>query len=155
MQPRPGHSLLTMLTVKQILKEKGRTVWSTSPDASVQSALQLMADRNVGALVVLDGDRLVGIFSERDYARKFIRSDKPPRETRVRELMTEDVHTVRPGQSLGACMALMTDKRVRHLPVMEAGKVIGVISIGDVVKAIISEQQQVISELGSYLNHER
>jgi len=144
-----------MLTVGQILAVKGKTVWATSPDASVQSALQLMADRNIGALVVLDENRLVGMFSERDYARNFIRFDKPPRDVLVGELMTGEIHTVRRGQSLGACMALMTDKRVRHLPVVEGAKVVGLISIGDVVKAIISEQQQVISELGSYLNHER
>jgi CBS domain-containing protein len=144
-----------MLTVKQILAVKGKKVWATSPDASVQSALQLMADRNIGALPVLDQDQLVGIFSERDYARNFISFDKPPSQTLVGELMTKEVYTVRLGQTLGACMALMTDKRVRHLPVVEGGNVIGLISIGDVVKAIISEQQQVISELGSYLNHER
>jgi CBS domain-containing protein len=144
-----------MITVRNILKEKGSAVWSIAPEGSVYQALKTMADKNVGALLVLENGKLVGIFSERDYARKALELDRSPRDLRVHELMTEKVHIVRPGQSLGACMALMTEKRVRHLPVVEGEKVVGVISIGDVVKAIIAEQQEVINELGSYLSGER
>lgn len=140
-----------MYTVRQVLQNKSKHVWTTHPDMSIYDALQLMADKDVGALVVLDAGQLVGIFSERDYARKFILEEKSTKETRVRELMSALVITVRPGQSIGACMAMMTERHVRHLPVVEAGKLVGIISIGDVVKAIIEEQQHLIDQLGHFV----
>lgn len=141
-----------MKTVRQILSGKSSGVLSTSPATTVYDALQLMARHDVGALVVLDGERLAGIFSERDYARKVILHGKSSRETTVREIMTDRVLCVRPEQSVDQCMALMTQERVRHLPVLDHKKVIGVISIGDVVKEVISEQQLVIEQLEHYIH---
>jgi len=137
-----------MVTVRQILQKKGHSIWSIRPDTSLYEALQLMAWKDVGALLVMEGETLVGIFSERDYARNFALTDKSTmRDIRVCDLMSTPVITVRPGQSIGACMTLMTNRHVRHLPVVDAEKVVGVISIGDVVKAIIEEQQYVITQL--------
>ena len=144
-----------MQTVRQILQNKGKQVWTIAPNASVFAALQLMAEKDVGALVVMENVDLVGVFSERDYARKFMLHEKSTEEIQVQELMSSPVITVRSGMSIGACMAIMTNRHVRHLPVVEGEKVIGVVSIGDVVKAIIAEQQQVINELGSYISGER
>lgn len=140
-----------MITVRDILRAKGNQIWSVSPDATVFSALELMAEKNIGALVALDGESLAGIFSERDYARKVILKGKASKETSVREIMTSEVTTVRPSQSVDECMALMTDKRIRHLPVFEGDKLVGLISIGDVVKAVISEREFVIKQLESYI----
>ncbi len=140
-----------MYTVRNILRHKGSTVWSVGPQASIFQALHLMAEKEIGALLVLQDNQLVGIFSERDYARKRLHHYEPPQDLRVSDLMTEDVITVRLGQSVGTCMALMTEKRVRHLPVIEGEKLVGIISIGDVVKAIIEEQREVINELGAFL----
>ena len=144
-----------MVTVRQILKNKGTQAWSTEPQVTVFAALQLMAEKDIGALLVLADEKLVGIFSERDYARKVILHGKTSAETRVSEIMTTGVVTVRPDQTIGECMALMTEKRFRHLPVVEGDQVMGVISIGDVVKAIISDQQFVIKQLESYISGER
>ena len=141
-----------MITVSQILREKGDSAWSVSPDAKVYDALKLMADKNIGALLVSDGDRLVGIFSERDYARKVILKGKSSKTIPVKEIMTEEVLFIRPNHSIEECMALMTSKRIRHLPVFENNKVHGVISIGDVVKAIISEQEFTIKQLENYIS---
>jgi CBS domain-containing protein len=141
-----------MKTVKEILQSKSRSVLSIAPDASVLDALRVMADKEVGALVVLEGERLAGIFSERDYARKVILHGKASKDTPVREIMTQRVVCVRPDQSVEDCMALMTDKRIRHLPVLEDNRVIGVISIGDVVKEVISEQRFVIEQLEHYIH---
>ena len=141
-----------MKTVAQLLRSKPHGVLSISPDMAVYSALQLMADKNVGALLVLDGDSLVGIFSERDYARKVILVGKSSKETLVREIMSSRVLYVRPQQTIEDCMALMTDKHVRHLPVLDEHRVIGVISIGDVVKGIISEQEFIIEQLQNYIS---
>jgi CBS domain-containing protein len=141
-----------MTYVSQLLKTKGRDVWSVTPDTPVYDALKLMADKNIGALLVLEKGKLVGIFSERDYARKIILKGKTSRHTPVREIMSPKVYYVRPDQSIEDCMALMTDKRIRHLPVMEDDEVVGVISIGDVVKAIISEQEFVIRQLENYIS---
>lgn len=140
-----------MITVRDILRAKGNQIWWISPDATVFSALELMAEKNVGALVVLDGENLAGIFSERDYARKVILKGKASKETSVKEIMTSEVTTVRPGQSVDECMALMTDKRIRHLPVFEREKLVGLISIGDVVKAVISEREFIIKQLENYI----
>ena len=140
-----------MYTVRNILNSKGRTVWSINPQATIYQALLLMAEKEIGALLVMHENTLVGIFSERDYARKRLQRYEPPQDLHVSDLMTQDVVTAHPGQRVGACMALMTEKRVRHLPVLEGSKVVGIISIGDVVKAIIEEQRDVINELGAYL----
>ncbi len=144
-----------MKTVKEVLHSKGHNIWSVSPDTSVYNALSLMAEKNVGALLVLEGGNLVGVFSERDYARKLILKGKSSKDTPVRETMTEKVVYVRPEQSLRDCMAIMTEKRIRHLPVLEEGRLIGVISIGDVVKAIISEQEYIIGQLENYITGSR
>jgi CBS domain-containing protein len=140
-----------MKTVAQILRTKGHEVLTVSPEMSVFEALGLMAEKNVGALLVVEGGRLTGIFSERDYARKVILKGKASRETPVREIMTSHVLYVRPEQAVDDCMALMTDKRVRHLPVLEEERLVGVISIGDVVKAIIAEQEFIIEQLQNYI----
>ena len=141
-----------MKTVKEILEAKSHKLLSISPQASVLDALKLMAERDVGALVVLEGEGLAGIFSERDYARKVILHGKSSKATPVSEIMTHKVVCVRPDQSVEECMALMTDKRIRHLPVLDDQKVIGVISIGDVVKELISEQRFVIEQLEHYIH---
>jgi CBS domain-containing protein len=141
-----------MKTIKEILQSKPLSVLSISPEASVLDALRLMAEKEVGALVVLENERLAGIFSERDYARKVILHGKSSKDTSVREIMTAKVVYVRPEQSVEECMALMTDKRIRHLPVLQENRVIGVISIGDVVKEVISEQRFVIEQLEQYIH---
>ena len=141
-----------MKNVVQMLEGKRQQLLFVLPDATVFDALKLMADKDVGALVVLDGEKLVGIFSERDYARKIILLGKSSKETLVREIMTDKVLCVRPEQTVQQCMALMTEKRIRHLPVLDHKKVIGVISIGDVVKETISEQKFIIEQLESYIH---
>jgi CBS domain-containing protein len=140
-----------MRKVKNILRVKGDDVWSIARDASVFQALELMDAKNIGAVLVMDGGSLVGILSERDYARKVDLKGKSCQDTAVDEIMTRRVVYVFPEQTAEECMALMTDKRVRHLPVMEDDQVIGVISIGDVVKAIISEQEFLIEQLEHYI----
>jgi CBS domain-containing protein len=138
-------------TVGDILRIKGNDVWSTTPDATVYEALQTMAEKNVGALVVLDANTVVGIMSERDYARKVILHGKSSREIRVREIMTSEVYYVRPDQDIQDCMAQMTEKRVRHLPALENDQLVGIISIGDVVKALIAEHESTIKHLEDYI----
>lgn len=141
-----------MHTVGQILRKKGHDVWSIGPDAMVYEALEMMAEKNIGALVVLEEDELVGIFSERDYARKVVLQGKTSRQTQIREVMTSRVNYVHPEQTTDECMALMTSKHIRHLPVLdESDRLVGVISIGDVVKAIISDQEFVIEQLENYI----
>lgn len=144
-----------MVTVRQCLQSKGGEIWSIHPDISVYEALEMMAEKDIGALLVLDGEKLVGIFSERDYARKVILQGKSSRDTWVSEIMTPKVVYVRPEQTIEECMALMTDKHIRHLPVLDGERLVGVISIGDVVKAIISEQKFVITQLEHYITGER
>lgn len=141
-----------MRTVKRVLDAKGHEVYSTTPDATVFDALAEMAERDVGALVVLEADRVVGIFSERDYARKIILVGKSSRETPVRDVMTGRVVYARPDLTLEECLALMTDKRIRHLPVIDGEELCGVVSIGDLVKGIIAEQRFIISQLESYVS---
>ena len=140
-----------MKSALDVLNEKGTHVYSIGPDASVLDALRLMAEHEVGALPVLDGDRLVGIITERDYARKVILLERSSRTTPVRDIMMKRVAYVEPTRSVEECMALMTDKRVRHLPVLRDGRMIGLVSIGDLVKAIIDEQQFIISQLELYI----
>ena len=137
-------------TIRQILAKKP-AIYSTAPQATVYEALKVMADKNVGALVVLEEEKLVGIFSERDYARKVVLLGRASKDTPVRDIMTSKVVCVEPERTAGECMALMTEKRFRHLPVMEGGKLVGVISIGDVVRAVVEEQQFTIKQLESYI----
>jgi CBS domain-containing protein len=144
-----------MKTVNHVLQAKGRQIWSIAPDASVFDALRLMADKEVGALLVLETGKLVGIVSERDYARKVILKGKSSLDTPVREIMTPKVICVRPQQTIQECMALMTDKRIRHLPVLDDDKVIGVVSIGDLVKAVIEEKDFMIQQLENYITGHR
>ena len=141
-----------MKTAKQLLAGKPVGVISVAPDASVYDALVLMAEKNVGAVVVLDGQKLAGIFSERDYARKVILLGKSSKEIPVREIMTHKVLCVTPAQMVDECMEIMTQKRCRHLPVVEDKRVIGMLSIGDLVKEVISEQQETIQLLESYIH---
>ncbi len=141
-----------MIYVRDLLESKGTEVWSVSPDSSVYEALQLMGEKDVGALLVLQGEELVGIFSERDYARKVILQGKFSKNTPIKEIMSFDVLFVRPDQTIEECMALMTDKHFRHLPVYEGKNLIGLISIGDVVKAIISGQKIEIKQLEHYIS---
>jgi CBS domain-containing protein len=140
-----------MITVKDILKTKGQDVLSITPDATVYEALKIMADKNVGALVVLEGETVAGIMSERDYARKVILHGKSSREMQVREIMTSRVYYMRPEQNLQECMAQMTDRHVRHLPILDEDRLVGIISIGDVVKAIIADQESTIKLLENYI----
>jgi len=140
-----------MRTVRAILETKGHDVWSIEPSALVYDAMKLMADKEIGALLVLEGAKLAGIVSERDYARKIILQGRSSLTTEVREIMTSRVVYVEPERNIEECMALMTDKRIRHLPVVEAGQLCGVISIGDLVKAIIAEQQFIIQQLERYI----
>ena len=144
-----------MKTVSMVLGAKGHDVWRVRPDASVLEALKVMAEHGIGALIVMDGDRLVGLFSERDYARKVILKGKSSATTLVREIMSSEVIVVQPSQSIKECMKLMTHHRVRHLPVLEDNRMMGILSIGDVVKAIISEQRSMIHDLEDYIVQRR
>ncbi|MBM3127606.1 MAG: CBS domain-containing protein [Chloroflexi bacterium] len=144
-----------MSTVAQLLQEKGRAVWSIAPEATVYAALTLMAEKNVGALMVLEGSRVVGIISERDYARKVVLKGKFSKDTRVREIMTDKVYFVRPEQTIEECMALMTAEHIRHLPVLADDQLVGVISIGDVVKVVISDKEFLIEQLEHYITGKR
>ena len=139
------------MTVRHLLEQKGRTVWTIRPDATVLDAVAKMADKDVGSLVVMDGEKLVGIITERHYSRNVVLKGKTSPTTLVREIMdTNQIH-VRPEQSVELCMALMTDKRVRHLPVVEDTKVIGIVSIGDLLKHIISKKEFAIDQLEHYI----
>lgn len=140
-----------MKTVSDILKTKGREVWTITPETIVFDALKTMADKNVGALVVMDGAKVAGILSERDYARKVILHGRSSRELETREIMSTNVYFVSPEQKIEDCMALFTNKRVRHLPVLQKDDLIGIISIGDVVKAVIAEQESTIKHLENYI----
>jgi CBS domain-containing protein len=140
-----------MKTVKSIVEDKGGEVWSIDADASVFDALEFMADKNIGAVIVTHAGELVGIMSERDYARKIILMSRLSKETRVSEIMTADPMVVGPLDTVSNCMQLMTDNRFRHLPVVDDGDLVGLISIGDVVRAIIDEQQFMIDQLESYI----
>jgi CBS domain-containing protein len=140
-----------MKTVKELLREKGSEVWSIGPDALVYDAIKLMAEKNVGALVVKEGEHLIGVISERDYARKIILAGRRSRETPVRDAMTSRVLFAAPSETVEECMAVMTEKRFRHLPVVENDQLLGLISMGDLVKAVIAEQQFVIEQLEHYI----
>jgi len=139
-------------TIDAILNQKSGEIWSVAPDATVYDAVALMADKNVGALVVMQDGKLVGILSERDYTRKVMLRGKKSRETAVHEIMSTQLTTVEPKESVDHCLQFMTDKRVRHLPVVENGQLRGVISIGDLVKHVISVQSAALQQLESYIS---
>jgi len=138
--------------VRHLLDRKGRAIYSVKPDDPVLEAIRVMADRHVGALLVMEGARLVGIVSERDYARKIILKGRSSADTPVSQIMSSPVLTVGPQSSVQECMELMTEHRVRHLPVVESGRVVGVVSIGDLVKAVMQDQQETIEQLESYIH---
>lgn len=146
--------MYTTITIKQILDRKGHQVWSVDPNITVKEALGFMAQKNIGAVMIMANGRLHGIFSERDYARKVVLQGKNETSTRVKEVMTSPVIAIRHDQKIEECLALMTGKFIRHLPVIEDGAILGVISIGDVVKEIISEQVFVIDQLVNYISGE-
>ncbi len=142
-----------MQTIRKILSEKGSDIWSTTPASTVYEALQVMADKDVGALPVLHQGKLVGIFSERDYARKIILLGKSSKKTFVREIMTPHVFYATLDMTNEQCLALMSAKRIRHLPVMEGEEMVGMVSIGDLVRSIMSEQKEMINQLEQYILH--
>jgi CBS domain-containing protein len=138
-------------TIREILQNKGKQFWSIGPDETVYDAISLLAEKNVGALPVLEGDKLVGIISERDYTRKIALAGRSSKETRVREIISSPVISVTPAASVDECMRIMTHHRIRHLPVLENGKMVGIISIGDLVNWIINIQSQTIDQLQNYI----
>ncbi len=140
-----------MISVRHILQSKPSEVWTIEPDATVYQALELLAGKDIGALPVVKDGKLIGMFSERDYARKVILMGKSSQTTTVKELMSHPVFSVSPNDSIEACMKLMTEKRVRHLPVLQADQLVGLVSIGDLMKAIIDDQQSFITSLESYI----
>lgn len=140
-----------METISQLLEEKGYQVWTIHPDANVFQALGLMAEKGIGSLVVMENDRIVGLITEHDYARKIILKGRSSQDTHVRDIMATNVLYIQGRQTVHEAMAVMTDKRIRHLPVMEANKLVGIISLGDLVKAIIAEQQFIIEQLEHYI----
>jgi len=141
-----------MRLVCEILQSKGHDVWFVRPEAFVFDAVKMMSERSVGALLVMEGEKMVGIISERDYARKVVLAGKSSKQTQVKDIMTQRVLWVAPERTIEECMALMTDKKVRHLPVVENTQLVGIVSIGDLVKAIIAEQQVIIDQLQNYIN---
>jgi signal-transduction protein with cAMP-binding, CBS, and nucleotidyltransferase domain len=152
--PDEEHSFHLMAlagTVSAILADKGPAVWSTAPNSTVFEAIKLMAEKNVGALAVMENDKLVGIISERDYTRKVVLQGRLSKETFVGEIMTKDPFTAHPGDSVSECMELMTDKHIRHLPVTESGTLVGLVSLGDLVRRIILTQSAAIHHLEQYI----
>ncbi len=141
-----------MKTIKDLIKVKGHQVWSIEPSATVYKAIEFMADKEVGALMVVEGTKLVGVISERDYTRKVMLKGRSSKDTQVTEIMTKRVMYAQPEQSVEECMALMTEKRVRHLPIMDGDQLLGVVSIGDLVKSIIEEQRFTIELLERYIS---
>jgi CBS domain-containing protein len=144
-----------MRRVKDILQEKGSQVYAVAPDATVYEALQQMAEENVGALMVMEGERMVGLISERDYARKIVLKGKFSKDVAVREIMSTQMVTIGPDEDVEGCMELMTDRRVRHLPVFDDGRLIGLISIGDIVNTIIRHKEEIIEQLENYIKGKR
>ena len=139
-------------TVNEILHHKGTAVWSIGPEATVFEAIQSMAEKNVGALLVVEGDKLLGLISERDYTRKVALKGKTSKEMRVREILAGSLVTATPTHTIEACLHLMTDHRVRHLPVLEGAKIVGIVSIGDLVNWVISAQDTTIRQLETYIS---
>jgi CBS domain-containing protein len=141
-----------MQTAHDIVRYKGNAVWSVSPDDKVLHALGVMAEHDIGAVLVMDGGAIVGILTERDYARKVVLAGRSSRESAIRDVMTAEVICVPPAQTVDHCLAVMTERRVRHLPVVEGDSVVGLVSIGDLVRATIAEQEQVIEHLQHYIS---
>jgi CBS domain-containing protein len=141
-----------MITVKQLLKEHTGCVWTITPQDTVYRALEIMAEKNIGALVVVESEKVVGVFSERDYARNVVLKGKSSKDTLVKDLMSANPCYVRPEHTLNDCMALFTEKRIRHLPVLDGGKLIGIVSIGDAVKQYIVDQEFTIKQLENYIS---
>ena len=141
----------TSVPISALLRYKGATVWDISPEATVFDAIQLMADKNIGALPVVSHGKLAGVFTERDYTRKIILAGKTSKQTLVKEIVSSDVITVVPDESVEECMRLMTEHRIRHLPVVQNGEMVGIISIGDLVNWIISAQDAAISQMENYI----
>ena len=141
-------------TVRTLLKQKGGEIWTIAPEACVYEAIKLMAEKRIGAVLVMDAGRLVGILSERDYARKVVLQDKSSKTTAVREIMSAPVMSVSMDNTVGECMRIITEKRIRHLPVIEEGEIAGIVSIGDLVNWVINEQQQTIRHLEAYITGE-
>lgn len=141
-----------MQTVRDVLERKGHQVWTVQAHQTVYEALEILAEKDIGALLVCDGDDAVGMFSERDYARQVILKGKSSKDTPVRDVMSTHLLFASPEQKMEECMALMTEKRIRHLPVLEQGRIVGMISIGDVVKAVLEEKQFLIQQLESYIS---
>ena len=139
-------------TISAILNQKGSTVYTIMPDATVYEAIQVMAERNIGALLVMSADKLVGVISERDYTRKVALKGRSSRETKVKEILSSPVVSATPGHSVEECMRLMTENRVRHLPILEGDKVVGILSIGDLVNWTISAQDAAIEQLERYIS---
>jgi CBS domain-containing protein len=144
-----------MTTVQRLLETKGHVVWSIAPDASVFEAVQLMAEKGIGALMVVERNQLIGVISERDYAREIVLKDRSSRDTPVSAIMTRRVLYVRSEQTLDECMVLMTERHLRHLPVLDNGRLIGVVSIRDVIKNLISEKEFLIEQLENYITDRR
>lgn len=138
-------------TVQQIIQKKGDTTYSVAPDTTVLQALKLMAERNVSAVLVTEGERLVGIFTERDYARKVVLKGLASKDTKVGDLMTQNVLTISPSHTVDDCMAIMTNNHIRHLPVVDKGRLTGIVSIGDAVKSVMEQQQATIEQLSGYI----
>ena len=141
-----------MQTIRQLLEAKGKDIWSISPHVTVFKALRIMAEKDIGALLVIDNQKLVGIFSERDYAQKVILKGKSSKETNIGDLMTKEVIYIEPNNTLHECMAVMTANHIRHMPVLENNQLIGIVTLGDVVKQIISDQEFTIRELEKYIS---
>ena len=141
-----------MATVQQVLNGKGNEVWTLDPGETVLHAVRMMAEKDVGALVVVEGGKPVGIFTERDYARKMVLEDRDSKSTPVGDVMSTRIVCVSPDQTIEECMAVMTEKRVRHLPVLAEGKLVGIVSIGDLVKSRIADQQFIIDQLAHYIH---
>lgn len=140
-----------MITVRDLLKQKGDQVFSISPDSTVFQALQIMAEKDIGALLVMESDQVLGIFSERDYARKIVLKGRTSKESTVGEMMADKVFFIKPDKTINDCMALMTEKKIRHLPVLENHRLVGLISIGDVVNHVIRSQKTTIADLENYI----
>ena len=144
-----------MCFVRQVVHNKAGEVWTVDPQTSVYRALELMAEKNVGAVPVMDGEKLVGMFSERDYARKIILKGRSSKGTAVRDVMSQPVYSVSPDETVDTCMQLMTDRHVRHLPVMENGELVAILSIGDLLKATVKDQRVLIRDLENFIVGDR
>jgi CBS domain-containing protein len=144
--------MIDTITISEVLDDKGNQLWSVAPDTLVYDAIQMMADKNIGALPVIEGERILGIISERDYTRKVVLQGKSSKSTSVREIITGQIVAVTPDQTVQDGLRLMTKHRIRHLPVMKGNKLLGIVSIGDLVNAVINAQQATIDQLQTYIN---